>query len=216
MTQIKLLPYFTPRDLARFCQISKDCNRLMDPTSSKHRLNYQVLFGEQGVQLTPADVEKTKISTQKALKVGLKYIMLSSLFSMYLRKSQRNIGENYSIEMTKTVSFPDLATLASKNRRELLNLSITKIQWTRSTTFGLALSDGRTCKAGVNNFASSHNFDPAKKITRIEVATNKDKWTINRINFYHRHELLVQVGESEERRVRTQNGYAWVKWDGRV
>ena len=99
----------------------------MDPTSSKHRLNYQVLFGEQGVQLTPADVEKTKISTQKALKVGLKYIMLSSLFSMYLRKSQRNIGENYSIDMTKTVSFPDLATLASKNRRELLNLTIKNI-----------------------------------------------------------------------------------------
>ena len=45
---------------------------------------------------------------------------------------------------------------------------------------------------------------------------NRDKWTIRRINFYHRHELLVQVGESEKRLVRTQNDFAWVEWDGRV
>ena len=33
---------------------------------------------------------------------------------------------------------------------------------------------------------------------------NKDKWTICRINFYHRDELLVQVGSR------------WVEWDARV
>jgi hypothetical protein len=67
VTMMEILPFFYPREMAKFRQISKDCNELMDPNSSKHRINYQVLFSQQGITLTLADIEETKISTTRAL-----------------------------------------------------------------------------------------------------------------------------------------------------
>jgi len=59
---------------------------MMDPNSSKHCINYHVLFSKQGIALTQADVEETKKSTSRALKVLAKHLMIKSII-----KSQRII-----------------------------------------------------------------------------------------------------------------------------
>jgi hypothetical protein len=44
VTMIEILPFFYPSEMAKFRQLSKDCDELLDPNSSKHRINYQILF----------------------------------------------------------------------------------------------------------------------------------------------------------------------------
>jgi hypothetical protein len=83
-----MLPYFSLRDMVKFCQVSKECNKLMDPNSKRHRINYEVVFAEQGIQLTPAEVAETLISTSKALQALAKCMMIKSICF-----SQKIIGE---------------------------------------------------------------------------------------------------------------------------
>ena len=74
-----MLPYLSLRDMVKFCQVNKECNQLMDPNSKKHRINYEVVFAEQGIRLTSAEVAETKISTLKALQVLAKCMMIKSI-----------------------------------------------------------------------------------------------------------------------------------------
>ena len=68
-----------PRELAKFCQINKDCNKLLDPRST-YCVNFKVLIEEVfGIKLTPAEVEETLISTSRALQIAEKYLKLKSL-----------------------------------------------------------------------------------------------------------------------------------------
>ena len=79
--------------------------------------------------------------------------------------------------------------------QELRNLTITKILWIGNLALFLTLSDGQTCKVGHRlDFKGSYSFDPAKKITKVEVIIDKHEDNILRINFYHREERLVFVG----------------------
>ena len=87
MTQMKLLRYLGPRTLAKFLQLNKDCNQMMDPNSTKHCINYPRLFKSWGITLTPADTAEIKISASKALKVAAKCMRLKSIL-----KSQHIIG----------------------------------------------------------------------------------------------------------------------------
>ena len=57
-------------------------------------------------------------------------------------------------------------------------------------------------------YNGSHTFDPAKKITKVEVIIDKHEENILRINFYHREERLVPVGEDNDDIVK--------EWIGRV
>ena len=68
MTVILLFPYFMARDLAKFSQLSKSCNELLNP-KTKQCVNFKVLFETWGITLTTAEVEETLISTHKALQV---------------------------------------------------------------------------------------------------------------------------------------------------
>ena len=42
------------------------------------------------------------------------------------------------------------------------------------------------------------NFDPAKKITKIETIIKKDEHMFTQINFYHHQQRLVQVGDKSD------------------
>ena len=55
LCQIILFVMLDPKSLAKFAQISKDCNQLLDPRS-KNCVNFKVLFEAQGIKLTLADV----------------------------------------------------------------------------------------------------------------------------------------------------------------
>ncbi len=47
---------------------------------------------------------------------------------------------------------------------------------------------------GPNDFNKSYIFDPAKKITRIEVIIDKNELQIIQINFFSGTQTLVKVG----------------------
>ena len=114
----------------------------MNPKSRKHCINYEVVFKEQGIKLTPADVEETKQSTSRALQVLLKYMMLDSLFwgqqiipksiLKYLQVGEDSSDEDYydSLELknsAKSYSIPDLNTLSEKNWQQLRTLTVEEI-----------------------------------------------------------------------------------------
>ena len=121
MTFTELIPYFDLGTLSRFCRVSKACNRLMDP-NSKSGVNYQVLLETQGIKLTPADVEETKISASRALHVAAKYIMLKSLM-----RSQRIIGKKAVNLVSGKKSFPSMTKLLEKSWREIRSLTIAQV-----------------------------------------------------------------------------------------
>ena len=71
MTTIVMLPYFDPWELVKFCRLNKASCHIM------HKIvNYEVLFEEWDVKLTPDEVAETFISTSRALQVGTKCINL--------------------------------------------------------------------------------------------------------------------------------------------
>ena len=43
-----------------------------------------------------------------------------------------------------------------------------------------------------------HNFDPTKKITKVEVIIGMYEMHIQQINFYHHQQRLVKIGESDD------------------
>ncbi len=62
---------------------------------------------------------------------------------------------------------------------DIRNLFITEVQWNGVLTFGLTLNNGESCKAGTKlDFDSSHSFDPAKKISKVETIIENDEDTI--------------------------------------
>ena len=51
-------------------------------------------------------------------------------------------------------------------------------------------------KAGTKlDFMNSHTFDPAKKITKVEVIIYPNECGISRIYFYHQQQRLLQMGK---------------------
>ena len=96
-----------PRELAKFCQISKDCNKLLDPRST-YCVNFKVLIEEVfGIKLTPAEVEETLISTSRALQIAEKYLKLKSFI-----RSPKIVATTGKI--TGTTNVPNQKTLAGK------------------------------------------------------------------------------------------------------
>ena len=92
MTIIILFPFLKPRELATFCQLNKACLELM-----LKYVNYQVLVQAWGINLTPADVEETRISRSRALQMAAKYMVLKSII-----ESPRIIGKEASRYVTRT------------------------------------------------------------------------------------------------------------------
>ena len=97
------------------------------------------------------------------------------------------IGTDGAKNVKNTVKLPDILKLESKNSQELINMSITQVEWNDNHSIGFTLNDGQSCKAkaGPNSFPYRYTFDPSKKITKVEVIINKSEWWIIRINFYH-------------------------------
>ncbi len=86
---------------------------------------------------------------------------------------------------TDILNVPNLTLIEEKTLEELKSLSITKIHWNKTATLGFTLSNGETYRAGTRfSFSSSHNLDPTKKITKIDVIIWKSEDFICRINFY--------------------------------
>ena len=56
------------------------------------------------------------------------------------------------------------------------------------------LANGDSVKVGSGKFNQSHTFDPAKKITKVQVIMNGYAYEILQIHFYHHKKRLVQVG----------------------
>ena len=75
------------------------------------------------------------------------------------------------LKITGKVAIPDMTTFLKKSEVDIKNLTITKVEWAgRCVTLGFSLSDGQSVKAGPTpGFNESHIFNPAKKITRVEV-----------------------------------------------
>ena len=76
MTVIVLLPFFKVSELIRFCQLNKGCYQLMQAV-----VNYQVLFENWGLILTPYQLQETLISATIALQVAAECIMRKSIIS---------------------------------------------------------------------------------------------------------------------------------------
>ena len=64
-------------------------------------------------------------------------------------------------------------------------------------TLGFTLNDGQSCKSGPDAFTKSHIFDATLKITSIETILSNREWEIVQINFFHRKERLVAVGNTD-------------------
>jgi hypothetical protein len=46
---------------------------------------------------------------------------------------------------------------------------MTQVRWYSNWSIGFLLSNGQECGSGTEAFNKSHNFDPTKKITKVEV-----------------------------------------------
>ena len=114
-----------------------------------------------------------------------------------------------------------MSLIVNKSVQELRNLRIAKVEWNDNLLFAFTLNDSQSCSRGPYNFhqwwnlqlergdykdailTKSHIFDPNKKITKIECIIKKWKLHFNRhitmrINFYHKEELLVAIGDSDK------------------
>ena len=126
MCQIVLFQLLGPRELAKFCQISKDCNKLLDPRST-YCVNFKVLIEEVfGIKLTPAEVEETLISTSRALQIAEKYLKLKSFI-----RSAKIVGA--SAKITGTVNIPSEKTLVEKSVQELSKLKFQRVESIQSS-----------------------------------------------------------------------------------
>ena len=154
MCQIVLFQLLGPRELAKFCQISKDCNKLLDPRST-YCVNFKVLIEEVfGIKLTPAEVEETLISTSRALQIAEKYLKLKSFIRCEVVGTEANI--------TGMMNVPNQRTLDGKSIQELSKLAFEKVQWNDDScvTFGITINNGESVKSGTYyDFTKSHTFD---------------------------------------------------------
>ena len=127
------------------------------------------------------------MSPSTALQVALKYLMIKSIVeSQHIFSKENNVFSN--------VSIPTISDFYNKSLSELRNFTITQVYWYGHLAIGLKLSDGQTCKAGDRDFTNSHTFDPAKKITKIEVIIHMWEVCILQVNFYHHQQRLVKMG----------------------
>ena len=122
------------KSLAKFAQISKNCNQLLNP-KSKHCVNFQVLYEAQDIKLTLAEVKETLISRSRALQIPAKRMIISSIFY-----SQRIIPNNTVKRVKSTESVPDMEFIANKSDQELSNLTITQVQWFDINSLGFILN----------------------------------------------------------------------------
>ena len=83
------------------------------------------------------------------------------------------------------MNIPDLTTLANKSWQDLRNLTIAQVKYHSYYSLGFVLNDGQSNKGGLDNFTSSHTFDPTKNITRIECIIGWNEYLIYQINFYN-------------------------------
>ena len=119
--------------------------------------------------------------------------MIKSIFY-----SQKIIPKEVVNEVISTVTVPDVRKLGEKCLEEIRNLTIIQVQWHYHATLGFTLNDAQSCKAGSYNFDECYSFDPAKKITRIEVIIAANEYEIYRTSFYSDEETLAQVGFPDE------------------
>ena len=156
-------------------------------------VNYKVLFAAQGVELTDSEVQETKKSISRALQVALEAVNKWAISSIV--KSKRIIGNSAVSKVTGTKRIPHMATLGTKSLAELKVLTISQVQQWSASTISFTLNDGQSCTIGKSlEYNRSHVFDPAKKITRIEVIISKYEADIFQINFFHHQQRLVIVG----------------------
>ena len=84
-----------------------------------------------------------------------------------------------------------MAILTKKTFEELKNLKITKIEAHVDSirTFGMTLSDGSACKAGIlcPNYNTCFNIDPTKQIAKIEMIMHKNDMILGQINFFDKN-----------------------------
>jgi hypothetical protein len=139
------------------------------------------------------------MSVSRALKVGRKYVMLSSI------TYSRLISVHFD-RRTDNVRIPNLKEISNKSLQELRRLKIEEVRWCDyDLTHGLSfkLCDGQVCTAGnplLPYFSETYKFDLAKKITRISCnlySYKRDHKTLQ-IHFYHGEKLLVKLGNFHE------------------
>ena len=134
-----LIAFFNPCELARCFRLNKAFYRLM---LNKNHVNFQLLFEDWGIKLTPSEVEETNTSPSRALEVAAKYWILKSIIkSPKIMAKKRNPFEKGNKSRT---SVPDVKTLDSKNVLELRNLAIKQVYWHTEKptwTLGVTLSD---------------------------------------------------------------------------
>jgi len=70
------------------------------------KVNFQVLFGAQGLNLTTEEVEESKISTSIALQLPIKCFMIQSIIEV-----PHIIPEFGTDKIKRTVNIPELQTL---------------------------------------------------------------------------------------------------------
>ena len=96
-------------------------------------------------------------------------------------------------------NLPDVEKLASKNLKDLRNLTISQVRWRYIDSFEFTLTDGLSakCQYPVVPY-ESHTFNPAKKITRIECIMDLSEEYTYQINFFHHEERLAAMGKSDD------------------
>ena len=96
--------------------------------------------------------------------------------------------------VTGKIVFPDMNRIRGMTLEQLVNLSITKVQWTQDNVhvLGFTLSDGQTCKAGTYDYNGNFDFPADKKIVKVEVIKHSNY--IGQIIFYSKEGVLSKLG----------------------
>ncbi len=143
MTVIIFLPFLNPSELARFCQLDKECYKLL-----LIHVNFKVLFEAWGFKLTKSQLELTRISISRTLKTAAKFMMINAI--------DFDNGKNMGIRSLRKIKcmnhIPNLATLAKQSFEALRKLTLQRVDWNEHISVSFTLSDGQSCSAGKNPF----------------------------------------------------------------
>ena len=101
--------------------------------------------------------------------------------------------------VTGKIVFPDMNRIRGMTLEQLVNLSITKVQWREDHVhvLGFTLSDGQTCKAGNYDYNGNFDFPADKKIVKVEVIKTYGAKNIGQIIFYSKEGVLSKLGSDE-------------------
>ena len=140
----------------------------MDP-KSKHCVNYIVLCETLGITLQVSKVKETLISTSRCLKLISKCLLFNSIV-----KSKRIILDSKVRFIVCSITIPSMHKI--KSLKELRNLRIKEVLWYYFYWISFSLSNGEFGISGCyNEGCDKHIFDPAKKITKVEVIICKNE-----------------------------------------